>query len=145
VTCAAFLDRLYDEDARAALRGHGAVPRDIAAHILDCQACRAAYDAAAVDEGLLPRVLRQSPPPAWRADVLRRIPRPPRSIWTPRIAAVNEAVIWGILAMAASHILLEGSFTATHVAAFCAGGTVALLRPRFERPLVVLRRQRRWV
>ena len=56
-----------------------------------------------------------------------------RASWSQRIASVNEVVIWGILAVAASQILLAESLTAAYVAAFWAGGAAALLRPRMAK------------
>ena len=129
MTCEAFLNRLYDDDAREAQRGGRAVPPDIAEHVAGCAGCRPVYESACADEAALGDALRMSPPPAWRAAVLRHAAQPPRSVWVPRIAAVNEAVTWGILAVAASHLLIDGSVTPTHVAAFCTGAAAALLRP----------------
>ena len=106
MNCEAFLDHLYDNDVRAAGRGLGKLPPDMAAHMLVCDKCRAAYHAARVDDLLLTRALLDVPSPAWRAEVLRQIARVPRTSWSQRIATVNEVVIWGILAVAASQILL---------------------------------------
>jgi hypothetical protein len=148
VTCAAFLDRLYDDDARAAQRGKGTIPPDLARHMLDCEACRPAYDVASADELLLTRTLLESPPQIWRAEVLRQIQSatPPRAAWTQRIATVNEVVTWGILAMAASTVLTGQSSTATYVAAFLAGGAAALLPPSLGKQWMgLLSRPFRWV
>ena len=138
MTCDDFLDRLYDDDARAARRGRAAVPPDMAEHIRDCHDCRVAYDAAGADETVLTQALCESPSSAWRAEVLRQIAPSPRSTWTLQIAALNEAITWGILAMAASHVLLDGSVALTHVAAFWAGGAAALFRVRLRKPLTLL-------
>ena len=138
MTCDHVLDRLYDDDVRAARRGHRAVPPDLAEHIRDCHDCRLAYEAAGADERLLTQALRESPSPAWRAEVLRQMAPPPRSTWTLHIAAVNEAITWGILAIAASHVLLDGNVGLTHVAAFWTGGAAALFRTRLRRPLTLV-------
>ena len=103
------------------------------------------YHAARADDLLLTRVLVEVPSPAWRAEVLRQIARLPRASWSQRIATVNEGVIWGILAVAASQILLGESSTAAYVAAFWAGGAAALLRPSLAKHWQVLRRPLRWV
>jgi hypothetical protein len=146
VNCDAFLDRLYDDDARAAERGLGEIPPDMTAHMLTCSTCRAAYDAAQADDLLLTHALLDAPSHAWRAEVLRQISRSPRASWSQRIATVNEVVVWGILAVAASQILLGGSTTAAYVAAFWAGGAAALLRPNLSKQWQVLRRPLlRWV
>jgi hypothetical protein len=146
VTCAIFLDRLYDDDARAAERGGGPIPPDMARHMLDCEVCRAAYDVAAADELLLARTLSDSPPQVWRAEVLRQIARSPRSAWTQRIATVNEVVAWGVLAVAASHVLMGEGSTAAYVAAFLTGGAAALLPPTLGKQwMVLLSRPFRWV
>jgi hypothetical protein len=146
VTCDAFLDRLYDDDARAVERGQGTVPPDMAAHMLACGACRSAFDSAGVDELLLTRALLDSPPPAWRAEILRQIARSPRAAWTQRIATVNQVVTWGILAMGASHVLLGEGSSAAFVAAFLTGGLAALLHPSLGRQWMgLLRRPFRWV
>ncbi len=129
MNCEAFLDRLYDNDARAAGRDLDKIPPDMAAHMLACERCRAAYHAARADDLLLTRALVDMPSPAWRAEVLRQMARSPRASWSRRIATVNEVVIWGILAVAASQILLGGNSTPAFVAAFWAGGAAALLRP----------------
>jgi hypothetical protein len=100
LNCEAFLDHLYDNDVRAAGRGLGKLPPDMAAHMLVCDKCRAAYHAARADDLLLTRALLDVPSPAWRAEVLRQIARVPRTSWSQRIATVNEVVIWGILAVA---------------------------------------------
>jgi hypothetical protein len=86
----------------------------------------------------LTQALRESPSPAWRAEVLRQIAPSPRSTWTLHIAAVNEAITWGILAMAASHVLLDGSVALTHVAAFWTGGAAALFQVRFRKQFKLL-------
>jgi predicted anti-sigma-YlaC factor YlaD len=146
VTCDAFLDRLYDDDARAAERGQATVPPDMAAHLLVCEACRSVYDAAGADELLLTRALLDSPPQAWRAEVLRQIAKSPRAAWTQRIATVNGVVTWGILAMAASTVLSGQSSTAEYVAAFLTGGVAALLPASLGRQwMALLRRPFRWV
>jgi hypothetical protein len=145
LTCQAFFDRLYDDDARAAERGLGTVPPDMAAHMLTCRGCREAYDAARADDLLLTRALLDVPPSAWRAKVLRQMAPRPRAFWSQRIAAMNEVVIWGILAVAASNILLGESSTAAHVAAFWTGGAAAILGPRLAKHWLVLRRPLRWV
>jgi hypothetical protein len=145
LNCDAFLARLYDNDARAAGRGLGNIPPDMAAHMLACDRCRAAYHAARADDLLLTRALLDVPPLAWRAEVLRQMARSPHASWSQRIATVNVVVIWGILAVAASQVLLGESSTATYVAAFWAGGAAALLRPSMVKHWQVLRRPLRWV
>ena len=145
MNCEAFLDRLYDNDARAAGRVLGKIPPDMASHMLACDRCRVAYDAARADDALLTRALVDVPSPAWRAKVLRQIARSPRASWSQRIAAVNEIVIWGVLAVAASQVLLGERSTAAHVAAFWAAGAAALLRPKLSKHWRVLRRPLRWV
>jgi len=146
VTCEAFLDRLYDDDARAAQRGQGPVPTDMAGHMFVCEVCRAAFDAAVADEALLATALLHPPSPAWRAEVLRQITHAARPSWTQRIATVNEVVAWGILGVAASHILLGEVTTAAYVMPFCTAGTAALLHTSLEKQWTVLiRRPFRWV
>jgi hypothetical protein len=146
VNCDDFVDRLYDDDARSAQRGTGTVPADMSAHLLVCDACRTAYELACEDERLLPTLLVESPPPAWQAAVLRQMAPVPRVDWTRRIATVNEAMTWGILALAASHALLGGSSMAAHAAAFWTGGAAALMRPHLVKHwLVFVRRPLRWV
>lgn len=145
MNCEAFLDHLYDNDVRAAGRGLGKLPPDMAAHMLVCDKCRAAYHAARADDLLLTRALLDVPSPAWRAEVLRQIARVPRTSWSQRIATVNEVVIWGILAVAASQILLGESSTAAYVAAFWAGGAAALLGPSLAKHWQALRRPLQWV
>ena len=146
VTCEAFLDRLYDDDARAAQCGRGPVPTDMAGHMFVCEVCRAAFDAAVADEVLLATALLDPPSPAWRVEVLRQIARAARPSWTQRIATVNEVVTWGILGVATSHILLGEVTTAAYVTAFCTGAAAALLHPRLEKEwTLLLRRPFRWV
>jgi hypothetical protein len=144
VNCDAFLDQLYDNDVRAAGRGLGTLPPEMAAHIRVCDTCRAAYDEACADDLLLTRALLDVPSPAWRAEALRQIARVPHTFWSQRIATVNNAVIWGILAVAASQILPGEGSTAAYVAAFWAGGAAALLRPSLAKQWQALRRPRRW-
>lgn len=145
MNCEAFLDRLYDDDARAAGRGRGTMPPDIAAHMLACDGCRAAYQAACADDLLLTHALRDVPSPLWRAGVLREIGHSQHASWSKRIATVNEIVIWGILAVAATQILLGGNTTAASIAAFWAGGAAALLWPRLAKHWQMLRRPLHWV
>ncbi len=146
MTCAAFLDRLYDDDARAAERGRGTIPADMVRHMLDCEVCRTAFDIASADELLLNRTLLDSPPQVWRAEVLRRIAPSPGVAWTQRIATMNEVVTWGILAMAASNVLMGESSTAGYVAAFLTGGAAALLHPSLgQQWMALLSRPFRWV
>ena len=145
MNCETFLDRLYDDDARAPGRGLSEMPPDMAAHMLACDTCRAAYDAARADDLLLTRALMDVPSPAWRAKVLRQISRSQRASWSQRIATLNEIVIGGILAVAAAQILLGESSTAASIAAFSAGGAAVLLCPNFAKQLPVLRRPLRWV
>jgi hypothetical protein len=145
LTCEAVLDRLYDDDARAAGRGLGDVPPDMAAHMLACEKCQTAYHAARADDRLLTRALLDVPAPAWRATVLRQMSRAPRASWSRRIATVNEVVIGAILAVAASQILLGGNSTAAYIVGSWAGGTAALLRANLVKHWPVLRRIPRWV
>jgi hypothetical protein len=145
LNCETFLDRLYDDDARTAGRGLSEMPPDMAAHLLACDTCRAAYDAARADDLLLTHALIDVPSPAWRAEALRRISRSQRASWSQRITSVNEIVIGGILAVAASQVLLVESSTAASIAAFSAGGAAALLRSNLSRQLPALRRPLRWV
>lgn len=143
MNCEAFLDRLYDNDARAAARGAGTIPPDLAAHMVACDGCRAAYQAAGADDLLLTRALLEAPSPAWRALVLRQMARSPQhASWSQRIATVNEVVVWGILAVAAAQVLLGERSIAASVAAFWAGGAAALLRPAMVKHWQVLRRHR---
>jgi hypothetical protein len=139
LNCEAFLDRLYDDDVRAAGRGLGALPPDLGAHVLACPSCTAAYHAACADDLVLTRALVDMPSPAWRAEALRQIAGSPRASWSQRIATVNEAVIWGIFAVAASQIL-GGSSTLAYVAAFGAGGAAASLVPSLTKHWPVVRR-----
>ena len=145
MSCEAFLDRLYDNDARAAARGVGTIPPDMAAHMLACVKCRAAYHAAGADDLLLTRALRDVPSPVWRTEVLRQLGRSPHGFWSKRIATVNEVLIWGILAVAASQVLLGESSIGAYVAAFWAGGAAALLRPGMVKHWRVIRRPLSWV
>ena len=112
----------------------------MAAHMLACDTCRAAYHAARADDLLLTRALRDAPAAVWRAEVLRQISRAQRPSWSQRIATVNEVVLWGILAVATSQILFGESSIAAYVAAFWAGGAAALLRPNLAKHWQVLRR-----
>jgi hypothetical protein len=118
----------------------------MAGHMFVCEVCRAAFDSAVADEGLLATALFDPPSPAWRAEVLRRITRAASPSWTQRIATVNELVSWGILGVAASHVLLGEGTTAAYVMAFCTGGAAALLHPSLGKQLMVFtRRSFRWV
>jgi hypothetical protein len=139
LNCDAFLDRLYDDDVRAAGRGLNALPPDLGAHVLACPGCAAAYHAACADDLVLTRALVDVPSPAWRAEALRQIAGSPRDAWSQRIATVNEAVIWGILGVAASQIIGESS-TSAYVAAFAAGGAAALLLPTLTKHWQLVRR-----
>ena len=145
MNCEAFLDRLYDNDARAAGRGLGKMPPDMAVHMLGCDRCRAACLDARADDLLLTAALLDEPSRAWRAEVLRQMSRSPRTFWSQRIATVNEVVIWGILAVAAAQIVLGASSTPALIAAFWAGATAALLRPGLAKHWQVVRRPLRWV
>ncbi len=72
--------------------------------------------------------------------------RSPRTAWTHRIATVNEVVTWGILAVAASNVLMGESSTAGYVAAFLTGGAAALLPPSLGKQWMgLLSRPFRWV
>jgi len=139
LNCEAFLDRLYDDDVRAAGRGLVALPPDLRAHMLACPGCAAAYHAACADDLLLTRALVDVPSPVWCTEALRQIGDSRRAPWSQRLATVNEAVIWGILAVAASQIL-GGSSTSAFVAAFGAGGTAALLLPSLTNHWQAVRR-----
>jgi hypothetical protein len=113
--------------------------------MLACERCRAEYRAAHADDLLLRRALLDVPSPAWRAEALRQMARSPRASWSQRIATVNRCVIWGVLAVAASQLLLGGHSTAAYLAAFWAGGAAALLRPSLEKHWRLIRRPLRWV
>jgi hypothetical protein len=139
LTCETFLDRLYDDDARAAGRGLGDTPQDMTEHLLGCDRCRAAYHQADADDLLLTRALIDVPSPEWHAKALQQISRSPRMPWSQRIAAMNEAAIWGILAVAASQVLLGESSTSASIAAFSAGATAAVLRPNLSKHWLMLR------
>jgi hypothetical protein len=144
VKCHDFLDRLYDDDVRRALR-EGSVPSDLSPHMLECQGCQAAYQAAATDERLLTRALREMPPPHWHATVLRDLSRRTPVLKKPWIATINEAVAWGVLAIAASHVLLNDHSAVGQIVAFGTGSAAALLRPTRTKPGHLLRRSLRWV
>jgi len=145
VTCNHFLDRLYDDPVRAAFRGESAVPPDMASHMLDCRSCQAAYHAAADDDRLLTRALRDVPSPAWHGAVLKRLPRRSPVLRRPWIATINESLAWGVLAIAASNVLLNEHSAIGYVVAFSTGSAAALLRPTRTKPVLLLRRSLRWV
>jgi hypothetical protein len=113
VTCAAFQDRLYEEDCRAALREGTAPPADLEHHMALCGPCREAFAAAAADIAILPGRLRATPPPHLRALLLRdaevalSVPDRPLIDWR---QAVSWAAVGGALAAAAAAVLLEVTF-----------------------------------
>ena len=116
----------------------------MSAHLRECQSCQAAYKAAATDERLLTRALREVPPPNWHATVLRDLSRTP-VLRKPWIATINEAVAWGVLAIAAYHVLLNDHSVVGQIVAFGTGSAAALLRPTRTKPVHLLRRSLRWV
>ena len=140
MTCEAFLDRLYDDDVRAAGRGLVKIPPDIASHMLACDACLTAYHAVCADDFLVTRALSDVPSSAWREEVLRQIAHAPHASWSQRIAVVNGVVIWGILAVAMAQILPGENSIAEYIAAFWAGGAAALLGPSLAKHWEALRR-----
>ena len=81
--------------------------------MLVCDKCRAAYHAARADDLLLTRALLDALSGVASGGIATDA-RVPRTSWSQRIATVNEVVIWGILAVAASQILLGESSTAAH-------------------------------
>src|SRR5262245_1850646 len=101
----------------------------MAEHMLEGAKCREAYTETRAAELVLVRSLLDSTPPGCRAEILRQIALPQRSPWTQRIAAMNDVVTWGILAIAVSHLLAGEGTGATNVAAFLTGGAAALLYP----------------
>ncbi len=117
----------------------------MAAHMLDCRSCQAVYTAAADDERLLTRALREDPSPAWHGAVLKRLPRHSGVLRRPWIATINESVAWGVLAIAASTVLLNEHSAFGYVVAFSTGSAAALLRPTQTKPVLLLRRSLRWV
>lgn len=108
MTCAAFRDRLYDQDSRAAWQAGTAVPRDLDRHMGGCGACARAFAEAAADLATLPHGLRVSPPPHLRARLLRdaevalTLPDPPALDWR---QAASWAAAGGALAAAAATVL----------------------------------------
>lgn len=145
MTCDDFLDRLYDDDVRGAVRGGRAVPADMTAHMLGCQSCQAAYNAAATDDRRLTRALLEVPSPAWHARVLVRLSHRRPVLPIPWIATINEAVAWGVLAIAASHVLLNEHSVVGHIVAFWTGGAAAVLRPTRTKAALLLRRSLKWI
>jgi hypothetical protein len=61
LTCAAFADRLYDEDCRRAMAG-GSVPTDMAEHASTCSDCRRSWNEARADLEELPALLETPAP-----------------------------------------------------------------------------------
>lgn len=113
MSCAAFQDRLYDEDCRAALREGTAPPGDLKHHMALCGPCREGFAAAAADIVILPGRLRATPPPHLRALLLRdaevalSVPDRPLLEWR---QAVSWAAVGGALAAAAAAVVLEVTF-----------------------------------
>ena len=59
---------------------------------------------------------------------------------------MNEVVTWGILAIAASNVLMGQGSTAAYVAAFLTGGTAALLPSSLGKHWMgLLSRPLRWI
>jgi predicted anti-sigma-YlaC factor YlaD len=77
MTCQELEDRLYDEDARVALRGEGSPPADLAAHMARCPACRASWVEAGTQARRLAGVMIVAPPPPLRRALYASY-RPPR-------------------------------------------------------------------
>ena len=105
LSCAQFLDRLYDDDCRAALGGVTLLPEDVAAHRRECTACRGEWEAAAADLGMLPGALLE-PPPAGLAVRLQNGLVPSMKKTAPaKVFDPAQALAWAALGAAAAMVV----------------------------------------
>jgi hypothetical protein len=97
LSCDSFRDRLYDEDARAALLGRTPIPADLLAHRDACAACRQEWDEAGADLVGLPSLLAAPAPVAVvrkiRIGAAERLQPAPRLDW-------NEGLAWAAIGAA---------------------------------------------
>jgi len=88
MTCEEVLNRLDDEDCRAALLARGAAPADLAHHLASCEDCRAAWAAASEEACRFAGLLIAPLPPRARGMLLRAFP-PPRPLAWARLDALT--------------------------------------------------------
>jgi hypothetical protein len=94
--CDAFLDRLYDEDARRALQSDETPPEDLASHLASCRSCLALWRDSRSDLLVLPGSLGEPPPAPLVVRVTRTMNEtlptapPPLIDWLP-------VALWGIV------------------------------------------------
>jgi hypothetical protein len=97
LSCPSFRDRLYDEDARRALRGEALPPADLRAHRDACADCHREWEEAAADLATLPAVLLSPAPTAVvrkvRVGAAERLVAGPGIDWT-------EGVAWAAIGAA---------------------------------------------
>jgi hypothetical protein len=101
LTCATFQDRLYDEDARAALEGGAAVPADVASHRGSCSGCARAWEEAADDLRTFPASLAEPMPAAVERRLRTQLAAEPRTApldWSQGLAwaAVGGAAMFAL-------------------------------------------------
>jgi len=103
LTCAQFVDRLYDEDCRGALKAEVPLPDELQEHHDSCAACAQEWALAAQDLSTFPALLLESAPLTLehriRARVRGGVRPPPVLDWTQGMtwAAVGAAVAFSVL------------------------------------------------
>jgi hypothetical protein len=116
LTCAAFADRLYDEDCRQALAGRAPIPADLGVHRDGCASCRGAWEEAARDLAALPPLLLEPAPSAVVAGLRHAVAKggepSPALDWT-------AAITWAAIGASIGAVL--PALTAGHLSAWVAG------------------------
>jgi len=135
--CDRFLDRFYDDDAQAALRGRRPPPQDLLVHVERCSGCRTLWGEAEAELDLFRAALAEQTPREVRGAVSRSLRR---AFPAASLVEWRRAGVWGLCGagLAGCGLILSGEPLSLYwqsvvlVFATSVGLAVELTRQGFE-------------
>jgi hypothetical protein len=109
LSCPQFLERLYDEDCRAALAGAHTLPEDVATHRRQCAGCQEEWELAAADAHALPLALADVVPVALPARLHKALGPVVVPASRPSVFDGSHALAWAAVGATAAVILAAGA------------------------------------
>ncbi len=100
LSCATFLDRIYDEDCRRAMEAGVSAPPDIGEHAAACAGCGRAWKQASEDVRLLPGLLTWPAPEALERRLRVRLAEPRPS--SEQLGWLRRTALWSAVGAAAA-------------------------------------------
>jgi hypothetical protein len=122
MTCAGLEDRIFDEDARAALLGRGPTPADLAHHLAGCPDCAGRWVQAAADARWFSQELLLDPPAALRRRLHQAFQRRAGRSPGVDVTVLSRTLVAGALGAS----LAGGPTTLPDWAGFCVGASLGL-------------------